>query len=220
MRVIVAERETPMEWHGAERHTMSVTLKFHKREESSLTEIEKDVANALLDIEVTVKDLKSLLRPLKIAKVKQVELGAGKKAIVIFVPFVMHQKYRGVQTRLTRALEKKFSGSHVVFVAQRTILPPSHARKGLGLRPRSRTLTAVHEAVLDDIVYPINIVGKRTRIRLDGTKLLKVHLDAAKEADYEAKVATFQAVYKKLTNKNVAFEFVAQIKPKSKGSSE
>ena len=41
-------------------------------------------------------------------------------------------------------------------------------------RPRSRTLTAVHEEILNDLVYPQEITGKRTRVKLDGSKLLKV----------------------------------------------
>ena len=76
-------------------------------------------------------------------------------------------------------MEKKFSGKHVVFIAQRRILPkPTRkANKLKQKRPRSRTLMAVHNAILDDLVYPAEIVGKRIRIRLDGSRLFKVDHD-------------------------------------------
>ena len=42
----------------------------------------------------------------------------GKKAIIIFVPVPQLRAYQKIQSRLVRELEKKFSGKHVVFIAQ------------------------------------------------------------------------------------------------------
>ena len=53
----------------------------------------------------------------------KVDCAGGKKAIVIFVPVPQLKSFQKIQTRLVRELEKKFSGKHVVFIAQRRILP-------------------------------------------------------------------------------------------------
>jgi len=83
----------------------------------------------------------------------------------------------GWMCRLTRELEKKFSDRHVVFVAQRRMLSkPTRTSRVKQKRPRSRTLTNVHEKILEDLVYPTEIVGKRTRVAVDGSKLLKVYV--------------------------------------------
>lgn len=61
-------------------------------------------------------------------------------------------------------------------IATRRILRPP--KKGsAAVRPRSRTLTAVHDAMLEDVVYPAEIVGKRVRYRIDGSKIMKVRFD-------------------------------------------
>ena len=79
--------------------------------------------------------------------------------------------------RLTRELEKKFSDRHVVFVAQRRMLrKPTRTSRVQQKRPRSRTLTNVHDRILEDLVFPTEIVGKRTRVSVDGSKLLKVYV--------------------------------------------
>jgi hypothetical protein len=45
----------------------------------------------------------------------------------------------------------------------------------LGSVGRGFTLTSVHDAILDDLTFPAEIVGKRIRIKLDGSRLIKVH---------------------------------------------
>ncbi|KAI9008923.1 40S ribosomal protein S7 [Phycomyces nitens] len=179
---------------------------------SPADEFELSVAQALLDLQNNVPELKKDLSGLQITGAKEVELGGGKKAIVIFVPVPAQKAFHKVQARLTRELEKKFSDRHVVFVAQRRILSkPTRRQNPKQPRPRSRTIKAVHEAVLEDLVYPTEIVGKRTRVAVDGSKTIKVFLDPKDATSLEYKLDTFSSVYKKLTGKNVVFEFPANV---------
>mmetsp|Transcript_11069 Transcript_11069/g.13838 ORF Transcript_11069/g.13838 Transcript_11069/m.13838 type:complete len:193 (+) Transcript_11069:162-740(+) len=173
-------------------------------------EFEEQVAQEIANLEASSSEMKADLKDLYILAAKQVSVG-GKKAVILFVPYKLLKSFNNIHSRLIRELEKKLNGRHVVIIAQRTILGMSYSRqsgvKAGSVRPRSRTLTAVHEAILDDLVYPTEIVGKRTRCRLDGTKLLKVYLDPKDQVNVETKLDTFAAVYKKLTNKEVVFEF-------------
>merc|ERR1712083_82307 len=105
-----------------------------------------------------------------------------------YFPFRVWKAVRKIQGRLIRELEKKFQKKHVIFVANRTILDKNFRRKGLKVRPRSRTLTSVHESILEDVVGPTEIVGKRTRIGVDGSKLLKVFLDPKDKDKEQAEV--------------------------------
>jgi len=166
------------------------------------------VGQALVDLQDNVNDLKSELRPLQISAAREVEVKGGKKAIVIFVPVPQLKAFHKIQVRLTRELEKKFSGVHILFVAQRRMVPkPTRKSRAKQQRPRSRTLKAVHEAILEDLVFPTEITGKRIRQNVDGSKLIKVFLDAKDATSLEYKLDSFSSVYNKLTGKNVVFQF-------------
>lgn len=143
------------------------------------------MAKAIFDIEVSPScDIKAELRDVYISGAKDVEVGKAGMAMVVHFPFRVWKIVKKIQGRLIRELEKKFNRKHVVLVANRTILDKNFRRKGLKVRPRSRTLTAVHESILEDLVGPTEIVGKRTRIAVDGSKLLKILLDP-KDKDKE-----------------------------------
>lgn len=179
---------------------------------ASPSELEQSIAQALYDLEANTADLKAALRPLQFVSAREIEVGHGKKAIVVFVPVPSLQGFHRVQQRLTRELEKKFSDRHVIFLASRRILPrPKRSARARNnqkqKRPFSRTLTAVHDAILTDLVYPVEIVGKRLRTKEDGNKLLKVILDEKERGGVDYRLDTYSEVYRKLTGRGVTFEF-------------
>merc|ERR1712139_366001 len=167
--------------------------KIQKENGAEPDELEDAVAQAMFDLEANAHDLKVDLHDLFFLGAKEYDVAGGKKAITITVPYRLLKAYHKnqVQQRLVRELEKtirKAKGS-----AQR--------------RPRSRTLTAVHDAILEDLVYPTEIVGKRVRVRLDGTKQTRVYLDPKDQTNTQDKLESFAAVFKKLTGKDAVFDF-------------
>ncbi|ERN08812.1 hypothetical protein AMTRI_Chr11g156610 [Amborella trichopoda] len=170
------------------------------------SEFEETVAQAFFDLENSNQELKSDLKDLFINSATQVDVSGNRKAVVIHVPYRLRKAFRKIHVRLVRELEKKFSGKDVIVIATRRIMRPP--KKGSAVqRPRSRTLTAVHDAMLEDVVYPAEIVGKRIRYRLDGSKIMKVYLDPKERNNTEYKLETFSGVYRKLSGKDVVFEY-------------
>ena len=128
--------------------------KIAKKGEVKPTEIEDEVAKTLFELENSAK-------PEIVAEIKQVKLaqaqyhGEGDNRILqIMVPFPVYAIAKKHYTTIVPYLEGKFK-CPVVMIAQRTILSKYEKRKGSQKRPRSRTLAAVHEAYLNDIVLSI-----------------------------------------------------------------
>jgi len=173
---------------------------------SKPSELESQICQYLVDLEASNKDLKMSLRDLGIVACREQDITPTKKVIVIFVPFRQLSRWQKIQSRVAVELEKKFSGQDVLFLAQRKVMK-LHDIKNNYPRPRNQTITSVHESILDDLVYPTKIVGKRLRFRVGGKRILKVYLDPKNSKEIEPKLQTYEAVYKKLTRKAVTFVF-------------
>ena len=190
----------------------SARSKIVKRGGESPSELDLEVAKALFDIEVSPNcDFKAELKDVVISGAEELDVKAGKKAVIVHFPYKSWRVVSKIHGKLLREVEKKMSKRQVLFTADRTMINKNFRRQGLKVRPRSRTLTSIHEAILDDIVAPHQIGGKRTKVSPDAPKILKVVLDV-KEKERDAvqdKLDTFSAAYLKLTNKPAVFAFEA-----------
>lgn len=172
-------------------------------------EVEKEVAQCLVDIELSSSsDIKAEAKEIKFVSCDLVEVEKlKKKTILIVVPFKIYTTYvRKIHKKLISELEKK-TKKYVVLIAKRTILKPKQHSKSFKVIPRSRTLTNVYDALLDDIVAPSDIVGKRISMRSDGKKIYKIMLDPRERQrdNIEEKLISFAAVYKKITRREAVF---------------
>eukprot|EP01130_Rhizamoeba_saxonica_P018988 TRINITY_DN9709_c0_g1_i1.p1 TRINITY_DN9709_c0_g1~~TRINITY_DN9709_c0_g1_i1.p1 ORF type:complete len:239 (+),score=44.84 TRINITY_DN9709_c0_g1_i1:171-887(+) len=176
------------------------------------TRLENTVAQSILDLQLnSAEDVQEILKQLYIVGAKEVDVGEGRRSVIVFVPVALLRLFRKVHTLIIDELEKKFSGKHVVIIGQRKILAKvkKNNRSKIQRRPVSRTLTAVHNAILEDLVFPAQIVDKRIRFREDGSRLFKATLDkhSEKNKNVEYKLDTFSSLYHRLTGKELVFNF-------------
>lgn len=75
------------------------------------------------------------------------------------------------------------------------------------MRPRSRTLKAVHAAILEDIVTPSGIYGRTTKISRENGRKEKIFLDPLDRELVDAKLEAFSHAYQRLTTHKVFFEY-------------
>ena len=175
-----------------------------KKDVASLSAFEKDVANALKEME-TDNSCNTKMDLLYINSAREIELGENKLAGVIYVPVPFLNQFKKDDS-IVRSLEKKLSGHQIFIVGDRTIAlkqTRGNPTAGQAMRNRSRTLTSVHEALLDDICYPNVIVGKRTLYKVGAARKLQVFINSNSEVADRLK--SFSKVYKTLTSKDTEF---------------
>ena len=167
------------------------------------------MAKALYDLELKHKTLKSCLPRFHINTAKEVESARfSKKGLVVFYPLRYLMLVRKIQKTLTAELEKRFAGRVVVLVAQRKITKRPNDVYKLQKVQRSRTSTAVNEAILNDLLAPCDIVARRWKCNTDGNKQLKVFLDSRDKRRTSGRIGLIQYLYKKLTHRTVSIGFM------------
>ena len=172
------------------------------------TETEEEIAKIIYDLEM--KDNPDL-HHLYITDAEHIEFtdraGRPAKALLIKIPYRSMPYLNQARATVMSALEKKFRGSTVILTANRRILSKHQkARKGQD-RPRTRTLTSVHDAWLEEVVAPAHIAAKHTRLTAAGQRVIKVFLDPLDRDEIEDKLDAIAETYRRLTHKRIVFDF-------------
>ena len=167
-----------------------------------ISAVEALVAQNLTELESANADLKGFT----ISKVVEIPAGEkkDKKALIVFIPYHHLKSLQANYKKLALELEKRLK-TVVLLVSTRTIESRWIKFRKSQKRPNSRTLSAVYDSILDDLVLPGIIIGKNTRVRLDGSKFTKVVLDRADQPFLEDRVNAIRAAYKLLTILTLVF---------------
>ena len=99
-------------------------VKFYKRKEKPLSQLEEQVGKAILDIEKSSSENKALLKGLLVDNVKEVETSSngkkGKSILLVTVPYVCLKAMNVCSKVIIALLENKLN-AFVSITAKRTI---------------------------------------------------------------------------------------------------
>ena len=115
--------------------------------------------------------------------------------------------FKKVHSLLTHKLEENLSNPVILIPAKKRVNGNEYRFYVSKKVPRDRTLTAVFDGYLDDILYPATIVGKRIRYPTGKTRTFKVLVDPLDKEVVENKGPAMVACYRALTNRKLEIEF-------------
>ena len=179
-----------------------------KKESSKKSnETQKIVSAAFDKIKDSEKEHKAELEPIKIEHSNEVEMLDGQKCYLIQISTSNLVGFKKVHSLLTKKLEESLSNPVILIPAKKRVNGNEYRFYVSKKVPRDRTLTAVFDGYLDDILYPATIVGKRTRYPTGKTRTFKVLVDPLDKDVVEYKVPAMVACYRALTNRKLEIEF-------------
>ncbi len=170
--------------------------------------LQKEISKIVNDLVPDNRADKKTARPSLVSDVREFQFTSQDKktvhALVVYLPFVFVQNNRALVTKIVNEIQKK-KNRHAFVLAKRTIVNKKADFKQM--IPRNRTLTAVFDALLEDLIFPANVIGRRWRYRLNGSQLGKIFLSEESRAFLEDKVELIAQLYFALTNRKITFEF-------------
>lgn len=176
-------------------------------ENTLINEISQIVSKIIPDKRTDKNKTRSAL----VADVKEISMTtpSNKKigVLVVYLPYALALNNASKISKIVNEIQTK-KNKHAFVVSQRTTINNRSDYKQK--IPKSRTLTSVYDALLEDLIAPGYIVGKRTCIRLDGSTYNKIFVNEETKAFLEERTEIIEKIYYSLTNRKIKIEFRAE----------
>ena len=173
----------------------------------NISELQKNVSTEFEKIKDTEKDHKTELDTIKIEYANEVPMNDEQKCYLIQISTQNLAGFKKVHSLLTKKLEEHL-GNNVILIPKRKRVNGKEYRTFVSKKvPRDKTLTAVFDGYLDDILYPATIVGKRVRYPVGKTRVYKVIVDPLDKESVEDRISAITACYKAITNRILEIQF-------------
>ena len=182
-------------------------MKKENTKKSKIAQFQKDVTETFDKIKDSEKDHKTDLDQIQIEHAKEIEMPDDKKCCLIQVSANNMTGFKKVHSLLSKKLEENLSIPVILIPAKKRVNGKEYRTYVSKKVPRDRTLTAVFDGYLDDILFPATIVGKRLRYPTGKLRTYKVLVDPLDKENVEYKLPAMIACYKALTNRKLEIEF-------------
>ena len=177
------------------------------KDKSGASEIEKTIIKAFEKIKSSSEELKRDLESIKVENASEVPTGEGKHCYLVQMSAANAKDLKKVHNVLVKQFEENFS-TPVVIIPYKKRINGKLYRRYVGTKvPRERTLAAVFDAYLDDLIYPATIIGKRIRYPKGSVRNFKIMVDPLDKDTINYKTPAITACYKALTNRNLEIQF-------------
>ena len=150
------------------------------------------------------------MKNLKIENVAEFKYEDNKNFLLVSVNESAAKSLQRVHVDLVKRLEST-TGKPVIVIPKRKVVDGKKFRNFIGKKvPRTKTLTYIRENLLEDLLYPATIVGKRTRYPRGQQKQLKVLVDSIDKDILSSKTSAICVGYKSLTGHELSIDFPTQ----------
>lgn len=174
---------------------------------SRVNEITKNLTTVMTRIQDSDQNLKKGLENVKIENASEIQVDNNKRCYLVQVNESSVKNLQSVHGDVVKKLEDHFSTPVVIVPARKKINGKLYQRYNGSKVPRHQTLSAVNDALLEDLLYPATIIGKRTRFPKGKSRVFKVYVDPLDKETIEYKTNAIAACYKGLTNRDLVIEF-------------